>query len=64
MVSMVRLCQKGYQFSPLGVLLPIFLKNIFKGPDDPNYAIIIVKPSRIELENMGRPSPEVWESSN
>ena len=37
------------------------LKNYFSGPDDPNYCIIIIKPSRIELGTMGSMTPEVWE---
>ena len=37
-----------------------YLKRYFKGPDDPNYAIIIVKPYRIELYTMGNFKPEVW----
>ena len=36
------------------------LKTYFKGPDDPNYAIIIVKPYLIELYTMGKFEPEVW----
>lgn len=39
------------------------LQTIFTGPDDPNYAIVIVRPSRIELEKMGNLPPEVWEAS-
>ena len=37
-----------------------YLKRYFKGPDDPNYGIIIVKPYRIELYTMGNFKPEVW----
>jgi general stress protein 26 len=37
------------------------LKNFFKGPDDPAYCIVIVKPSRIELGTMGSMQFEVWE---
>lgn len=37
------------------------LKNFFKGPDDPAYCIVIVKPSRIELGTMGSMQHEVWE---
>jgi general stress protein 26 len=37
------------------------LKNFFKGPDDPAYCIVIVKPSRIELGTMGSMQSEVWE---
>jgi len=36
------------------------LKEIFKGPDDPNYAVIIVKPYRIEYWSPGKFEPEVW----
>lgn len=38
------------------------LSSIFNGPDDPNYAVIIVKPYRIELWNMKSFEPEVWEA--
>jgi len=37
-----------------------YLKRYFKGPDDQNYGIIIVKPYRIELYTMGNFKPEVW----
>lgn len=37
------------------------LKNFFKGPDDPDYCIVIVRPSRIELGTMSSAQPEVWE---
>jgi len=37
------------------------LKRYFKGPDDPKYGVIIVKPYRIELYTMGNFEPEVWE---
>jgi len=37
-----------------------YLKRYFKGPDDPNYGIIIVKPYCIELYTMGNFKPEVW----
>ena len=37
-----------------------YLTRYFKGPDDPNYGIIIVKPYRIELYTMGNFKPEVW----
>jgi len=36
------------------------LKNYFSGPDDPNYCIVIVSPSRIEFGTMGSMVPEVW----
>ena len=37
------------------------LKADFEGPDDPNYAIVIVRPYRIEYWGMGSMEPEVWE---
>ncbi|HMK48449.1 MAG TPA: pyridoxamine 5'-phosphate oxidase family protein [Thermodesulfovibrionales bacterium] len=37
------------------------LKNYFTGPDDPNYCVIIVRPSRIAFGTMGVMAPEVWE---
>jgi general stress protein 26 len=37
------------------------LKKNFKGPDDSNYGIIIVKPYRIELYSMEHPKLDVWE---
>ncbi len=39
------------------------LKNYFSGPDDPNYCIIIIKPSRIEFGTMGSMTPEVWQQT-
>jgi general stress protein 26 len=36
------------------------LKNYFSGPDDPNYCIIIIRPSSIEYGTMGAMEPEVW----
>lgn len=38
------------------------LKNYFSGPDDPDYCIVIVRPSKIEFRTMGSMTPEVWES--
>jgi general stress protein 26 len=38
------------------------LKNYFTGPDDPNYCIVIVRPSRIEFGTMGNMTPEIWET--
>lgn len=38
------------------------LKNYFSGPDDPNYCVLIVTPSRIEFGTMGSPEPEVWQA--
>jgi general stress protein 26 len=37
------------------------LHNIFQGPDDPNYGVLIVKPYRIEFNTVGNFTPEVWE---
>jgi general stress protein 26 len=34
----------------------------FKGPDDPNYCIILIKPYRIELCSMATAEPLVWEA--
>lgn len=39
------------------------LKNYYSGPDDPNYCIIIVRPSRIEFGTMGSMTPEVWQAA-
>jgi len=36
------------------------LKNYFSGPEDPNYCIVIVRPSSIEFGTMGGMEPEVW----
>lgn len=36
------------------------LNNYFSGPDDPNYCVIVVRPSRIEFGTMGSMTPEVW----
>lgn len=37
------------------------LRDYFSGPDDPDYAIVIVKPYRIELYTATSLEPEVWE---
>ncbi|GBE04809.1 MAG TPA: hypothetical protein ENG80_02360 [Nitrospirae bacterium] len=37
------------------------LNNYFSGPDDPDYCVVIIRPSRIELGTMGNTTPEVWE---
>jgi general stress protein 26 len=37
------------------------IAKIFDGPDDPKYAIIIVKPYRIEVNSHGSFIPEIWE---
>ena len=38
------------------------LAPYFKGPEDPNYAIMIVKPYRIEVMNPAAFQPEIWEA--
>lgn len=38
------------------------LKAYFKGPDDPNYAVVIIRPSRIELGSMTGTGMEVWQA--
>ena len=38
------------------------LSSIFSGPDDPNYVVCKVTPSRIEYYTMNVPKPEVWEA--
>jgi len=38
------------------------MKVYFTGPEDPNYAVVVVKPYRIELWNMRSTSPEIWEA--
>ncbi|MCP4650189.1 MAG: pyridoxamine 5'-phosphate oxidase family protein [PVC group bacterium] len=37
------------------------LSAIFKGPEDPSYAIMIIEPYRVEFNNPGTMIPEVWE---
>lgn len=34
----------------------------FTGPDDPNYCVVIVKPSLVELAAMGSKAAEVWQA--
>ncbi len=36
------------------------LSELFEGPDDPRYGIVIVTPYRIELHSVGQAEPEVW----
>ena len=36
------------------------LTHYFKGPDDPNYGVLVIRPYRIELCTPGSPQPEVW----
>jgi general stress protein 26 len=38
------------------------LKNIFSGPDDPNYCVCKITPYRIEYQTPGPVPPEVWEA--
>jgi len=37
------------------------IAQFFKGPDDPNYAVVVVKPYRIEYWNIEKWEPEIWE---
>lgn len=37
-----------------------YLKNIFSGPDDPNYVVCRITPYRIEYCKMDRSPAEVW----
>ncbi len=36
------------------------MKAYFKGPDDPNYRVVVVRPYRIEYNSMASMTPEVW----
>ncbi|MBN2056361.1 pyridoxamine 5'-phosphate oxidase family protein [bacterium] len=36
------------------------LSGYFKGPDDPNFCVLIIKPEVIEYMGMGKMFPEVW----
>ena len=38
-------------------------QSYFSGPDDPNYFVVIVKPYRIELMQMTKMIPQVWEAN-
>ena len=38
------------------------LKNVFEGPNDPEYGIIRITPYRIEVWEEGRREPDVWEA--
>ena len=40
------------------------LNNYFSGPDDPDYCVVLVRPSKIEFGTMGSMTPEVWEAEN
>lgn len=37
-------------------------RRYFKGPDDPDYIMVFVRPTRIEYNGPGSYVPEVWES--
>ena len=37
------------------------LSMIFSGPDDPNYAVMMIEPYRVEFNNPGQRAPEIWE---
>lgn len=37
-------------------------RRYFSGPDDPDYVIVFIRPSRIEYNGPGSFVPEVWES--
>lgn len=37
------------------------LSGIFSGPEDPNYAVMMISPYRVELINPGAMIPIVWE---
>ena len=37
------------------------LCEIFSGPDDPRFGVVIVAPYRVELHTVGCPEPEIWE---
>ncbi len=38
------------------------LERAFEGPDDPEYGVLRITPSRIELWEEENPDPEVWEA--
>ncbi len=38
------------------------LKDYFSGPDDPDYAIVVIKPRRIEYWAFDARTPRVWEA--
>jgi general stress protein 26 len=35
-------------------------RRYFKGPDDPDYVIVLIRPARIEYNGPGSFTPEVW----
>ncbi len=40
------------------------LTDFFSGPDDPDYCVVIVKPTLIEFGTMGSMNPEIWKPSD
>lgn len=38
------------------------LKRYFSGPNDPNYAVVVVRPYRVEVTDPGALQPEVWQN--
>ncbi|MBN1684234.1 MAG: pyridoxamine 5'-phosphate oxidase family protein [Gammaproteobacteria bacterium] len=38
------------------------IAQFFQTPDNPNYAVVIVKPYRVEYWSMGDMEPEIWEA--
>jgi general stress protein 26 len=36
------------------------LRAYFAGPEDPNLAVVVIRPRRIEYQTMGAREPEVW----
>jgi general stress protein 26 len=36
------------------------LRTYFDGPQDPNLAVVLIRPYRIEYQTMGSMEPEVW----
>ena len=38
------------------------LENVFDGPDDPEYGVLIITPYRIEAWKEGHNEPDVWEA--
>ena len=38
------------------------LENVFDGPDDPEYGVLIITPYRIEVWKDGPGEPDVWEA--
>jgi len=36
------------------------LHQYFSGPDDPDYAVLVIRPTRIELMGMTSGTPQIW----